>query len=62
MTRTRAVLVECFERQPELIALRHRHDIVRRPVEDDVRALVRFVDLDEEAIQFGEAGIAEGVG
>src|ERR1700759_3365969 len=55
------VLVEGFERRPELIALRHRHDIVLRPVEDDVRALVRFLDLDEEAIQFGQAGVAEGV-
>ena len=56
------VLVEALEHQPKLVALRHRHDVERRPVEDDVGALARLVDLDAEAVERGEAGIVEDGG
>ena len=54
------VLVEALEHQAELVALRHRHHVERRPVEDDVGALARLVDLDAEAVERGEAGVGEG--
>ena len=60
MMRTRVVLVERLEHQAKLVALRHRDDVERRPVEDDVGALARRVDLDAEAVERGEAGIGEG--
>ncbi len=53
------VLIECLEHQPELVALRHRHHVERRAVEDDVGAFMRFVDLDLEAVELGEAVIGE---
>ena len=62
MMRTRGVVVEALEHQPELVALRHRHHVERRPVEDDVGALARFVDLDAEAVERGEAGVVEDGG
>src|SRR6185436_14568179 len=56
------VLVEMLEHHPQLVALRHRHHVERRPVEDDVGALARFVDLDAEAVERGEAGVIEDDG
>ena len=53
------VLVERLEHQPQLVALRHRDDVERRPVEDDVGALARRVDLDAEAVERREARIGE---
>src|SRR5439155_21955936 len=56
------ILIERLECQPELIALRHRHDVMGRASKDDVGALMRLVDLDLEPIQLCEAGIGECVG
>ena len=53
------VLVERLEHQAKLVALRHRDDVERRPVEDDVGALARRVDLDAEAVERGEARIGK---
>jgi hypothetical protein len=55
------VLVERLENQTELIALRHRNDIVGGTIEDDIRAFMRLVDFDAKSVEFGEAGIGEGV-
>jgi hypothetical protein len=54
------ILVEILEHHPQLVALRHRHHVERRPVENDVGALARFVDLDAKAVQRGKAGVGEG--
>ena len=51
------VLIERLEHQPQLIALRHRDDIVGRPVENDVGALPCLVDLDLETVELAEPGI-----
>ena len=59
MMRTRAILVQRLEDQPQLIALRHRNDVVGRPVEDDVGALMRLVDFDLETVELAEPGIGE---
>jgi hypothetical protein len=56
------ILVEGLEHQPELVALRHRHDVERRPVEDHVGALARRIDLDAEAVERGEPRVGEGGG
>src|SRR5690242_18780369 len=53
------ILVEKLEGEPELIALRHRHHVERRPVEDHVGALVRLVDLDAEAVGRFQAKVLE---
>src|SRR6185312_7774753 len=53
------ILVECFEGQAKLVALPHRHDVVRRPIENDVGALMRFVNLDTETVELGETRIGE---
>ena len=45
------ILVERLEHEAKLVALRHRDDVERRPVEDDVGALARGVDLDAEAVE-----------
>ncbi len=36
------ILVEMLEHHPQLVALRHRHHVQRRPVEDDVGPLARL--------------------
>ena len=59
MMRTREFSSSALEHQPKLVALRHRDDVERRPVEDDVGALARGIDLDAEAVERGEAGIVE---
>ena len=53
------ILVERLEHEAKLIALRHRHDVERRPVEDHVGALARGIDLDAEAVERREARIGE---
>jgi hypothetical protein len=55
ITRTRSSWSS--EHHPQLIALRHRYDVERRPVEDDIRTLVRRIDLDLETVQLREAVI-----
>ena len=45
------VLVQRLEHQAELIALRHFDDVERRPVEDDVGALLGDVQFDLEAVE-----------
>ena len=62
MMRTRASSSSVSNDQPQLVALRHRNDVVGRPVEDDVGALMRLVDLDLETVELGEPGIGESVG
>jgi len=54
------VLVERLEHEPKLVALRHRDDVERRPVEDHLRALAALVDPDAKAIERREARIGEG--
>jgi hypothetical protein len=54
------VLVEMLEHHANLVALRHRNHVERRPVEDHIGALAALVDLDPEAIKLCEAGIVEG--
>ena len=46
------ILVERLEHQAQLIALPHLDDVERRPVEHDVGALARGVDLDAKAVEF----------
>src|ERR1044072_7801121 len=61
ITRARAVMrVERHEHQAKLAALRHRHDVEGRPVEDHVGALACFVDLDAESVECRKARIDEG--
>jgi hypothetical protein len=56
-----AVGIGRLEGDPQLLALRHRDDVERRPVEDDVDALARCVDLDPEAVEpVGPRGVARG--
>ena len=45
------ILVEGFEHQPKLIALRHRYDVVGRPVENDIGTFVGFVDFHLKAVE-----------
>jgi hypothetical protein len=54
------IIVQSFEHEPELIALRHRYDVEWRPVEDDVGAFARRVDLDAKAVKRRKARIIEG--
>ena len=56
------IFVQRLEGQPELVALRHRHDVIGRASKDDVGALMRLVDLDLEPIELGEPGIGERIG
>ena len=56
------VLVQRLEHQTKLVAFRHRDDVERRPVEDDIGALTRLVDLDLEAVELGEPRVRESVG
>ena len=46
----RRVAVERLEGRAQKRALRHPHDIERRPVEHDVRTLVLRVGLDAESV------------
>ena len=43
--------VEDLEDYPQLLALGHRNHIQRRPIEHDVAALVRRVDLDAKPVE-----------
>ena len=62
MTRTRRILVEGLEHQPELVALRHRDD-VEGGRSSTMSARSRCgVDLDAEAVEIGETGIGEAGG
>src|SRR5262249_42504156 len=53
--------VQRLERGAHLVALRHRDDVERRPVEGDVGAPALRGGLDPEAVQLGEAGRREGL-
>ena len=46
----------------ELVALGHRYNVERWPVEDDIGPLVRFVDLNLKAIEFCQSRIGERIG
>src|SRR5207248_296617 len=46
-----AVRVGGLEGDAQLFALTHRDDVERRPVEDDVDAFLRGIDLDPEAVE-----------
>jgi len=50
------ISVEDLEGYPQLLALGHRNHIQRPPVEDDVAALVRWVDLDAKPIDLAGQG------
>src|SRR5262249_1690763 len=54
------VRIQRFEGKPELVALRHRDHVKRRPVENDVAALLRLVDLDVKAVERRHPRIAQG--
>jgi hypothetical protein len=54
------ILVDRLEHETKLVALRHRDDVERRPVENDIGPLARFVDLDAEAVERRKARIGEG--
>src|SRR5579875_1598384 len=53
------VLVESLEDKPQLVTLGHLDDVERRSVEDDVRALLAIVELDQKAIERLETRIGE---
>jgi hypothetical protein len=55
------ILIKGLEHQPQLIALRHRDDIIRRPIENDVGAFMGLVDLDLETVELAKPGILENV-
>ncbi len=50
------IRIQRLERTPKLVALRHRDDVERRPVEDDVAAALRRVHFDAEPVGFGWQG------
>ncbi len=51
ITRTSRILVERLEHEAKLIALVHLDDVERRPVEHDIGAFARRIDLDAEAVE-----------
>ena len=53
------ILVEGFEHQPKLIALRHRYDVVGRTIENDIGPFVSLVDLHLEAVELCQTGIGK---
>ncbi len=53
------ILVERLEHQAKLIALAHLDDIERRPVEHDVGAFARRIDLDAEAVELLQTRIGK---
>ena len=53
------MLIERLEGQAELVALRHRHHVVGRTVEDDVGALMRLIDFNLEAVELRKTGISK---
>ena len=56
-SRTHArVLVERFETQAKLIVLPHFDDVERRPVENDIGAFARWIDLDAKAVEVDRVG------
>src|SRR6266566_778502 len=48
--------VERLEGRAQLLSLGHRDDVERRPVEDDIGALARRIDLDPEPVEPVDAG------
>ena len=56
------ILVDRFEHEAQLVALRHLDDVERRPVEDHVGALALVVDLDPEAVEAREPRIGKSHG
>src|SRR6476469_9945961 len=56
------VFVERFETQPQLIALWHRNDIERRPVEDDIRPLLSNIDFHTKTVKCGKARVGQSHG
>ena len=55
------IRVERLECEAKLVALGHRDDIVRRPVEDDVTSFMTFVELHLEAVELDETWICERI-
>src|SRR3954469_14189195 len=53
------VVVERFECQAELIALRHLDDVERRAMQDDVGTLLFGIKLDRKAVERRKARVAE---
>ncbi len=53
------VLIERLENKAKLIALVHFDNVQRRPVEHDVGALARAVDLDAKAVELVQARIGK---
>ena len=53
------LVVERFENEPQLVALRHLDDIQRRPIENNISALVFTIDLDAEAIEHCQARVCK---
>ena len=53
------ILVERLEDQAELIALAHLDDVQRRPVEHDVGAFARRIDLDAKAVELLQTRIGK---
>ena len=45
------ILVERFEHQTQLVALRHRDDVEGRTVEHDIGALAGGIDFDAKAVE-----------
>ncbi|MGY4455446.1 hypothetical protein ACVWZR_010106 [Bradyrhizobium sp. i1.3.1] len=56
------ILVQRLEGQAQLVTLRHRHDVVGRPAQDDIGPLMRLIDLDLEPVEFCESRIGKIVG
>ena len=48
------IFVQCLEHEPQLVALRHRDDVERWAVENDVGALAHLVDFDLETVEPGK--------
>src|SRR5277367_1347984 len=53
------VLVKRLEDEPQLIALSHFDNIERRPVQHDIGALARGIDLDAETVELLQTQIGK---
>src|SRR5580693_296572 len=53
------ILVERLEDETKLIALPHFDDVERRPVENDVGAFARRIDLDAKAVEGLQARVGK---
>ena len=53
------IFIQRLEHQPQLVALRHRDDVERWPVENDVGALTPLVDFDLKAVELGDHQIED---